>query len=49
MERKNISVIPIIVEGKVNKAITKEFKNNIAADFSETLPIIEGKRNRKKT
>lgn len=43
-----IAVIPIVVEGDVNKVITREFKDNIAADFSKQLPVINGKNNRKK-
>lgn len=47
-EANEIAVLPIIVEGEVKEVITKEFKDNIAADFSKTLPIIEGKSGRKK-
>lgn len=39
--------MPVIVEGKIDKAITREFKDNIAADFSRSLPLIEGKRGKK--
>ena len=46
-QNNNIAVMPVIVEGKVEEAITREFKDNIAADFSKSLPIIAGKRGKK--
>ena len=47
-QANEIAVIPIIVEGEVNKVITREFKDNIATDFSRFLPIIKGQIGRKK-
>ena len=47
-QANEIAVIPIIVEGEVNKVITREFKDNIATDFSRFLPIIKGQNGRKK-
>lgn len=46
-ENNSVAVIPVVVEGKVEKAITREFKDNIAADFSEHPPIIQGKTKKK--
>lgn len=46
-QENNIAVMPVIVEGKVDEAITREFKDNIAADFSKSLPIIAGKKGKK--
>lgn len=45
---KQIAVIPIIVEGGVKMSITREFRDNIAVDFSNAPPIIDGMNKRKK-
>lgn len=46
-KNNDISVIPIVVIGEVEKAITRDFRDYIAADFSKVAPIIEGKRGKK--
>lgn len=46
-QKRDIAVMPVIVEGTVDEAITREFKDNIAADFSKSLPIIAGKKGKK--
>lgn len=47
-KEKKIAVLSIVVEGDVKKAITREFRDHIAADFSKVPPVIDGKNKRKK-
>jgi hypothetical protein len=46
-KNNDIAVIPIVVEGEVETAITRDFRDYIAADFSKAIPMIEGKRGKK--
>ena len=46
-KEKKIAVLSIVVEGDVKKAITREFRDHIAADFSKVPPVIDGKNKRK--
>lgn len=46
-QKNQIAVMPVIVEGTVDEAITREFKDHIAADFSKSKPIVAGKRRTK--
>lgn len=47
-EKGDIAVIPVVTRGTVVKAITRDFRDNIAADFSKVTPILQGKRGKKK-
>ena len=45
-KKGSIVVIPIIIKGKIEEAVIKEFRDNVVADFSEDKPIIQEKRTR---
>ena len=47
-QNRELAVIPIIIRGTINDAITRDFKDHIVANFSDGAPILVGRRKIKK-